>query len=234
MKTKLLLAGIILALSFSARATLYTYNYTSGFNNSGVIPDGNQGGWSDTRTISGIPFLQPADVDHTSTIVDVNVRLNISGGYNGDLYGYLVHSSGFTLLLNRIGRTSTDPFGNSGAGMNVTLDDQNGTDIHGASYTVLSGTYHPDGRQVDPATVLDTDIRQNSGNPLAAMNGLDANGTWTLFLSDTASGDTSTLVSWGLDIEVVPEPTTWALIVFGVIAVVASLYRWLSRPMVTG
>jgi hypothetical protein len=38
------------------------------------------------------------------TITDVNVGLQLSGGWNGDLYAYLVHSSGFAVLLNRVGR----------------------------------------------------------------------------------------------------------------------------------
>ncbi|MCX6894794.1 MAG: PEP-CTERM sorting domain-containing protein, partial [Verrucomicrobia bacterium] len=42
----------------------------------------------------------------------------------------------------------------------------------------------------------------------------NVNGTWTLFLADMSGGDVSTLVSWGLNVSVVPEPTTWALIGF--------------------
>ena len=32
------------------------------------------------------------------------MTLNLSGGWNGDLYAYLVHNSGFAVLLNRVGR----------------------------------------------------------------------------------------------------------------------------------
>jgi len=48
-----------------------------------------------------------------------------------------------------------------------------------------------------------------------SFNGLNPNGTWTLFFADLSGGDASTLVSWGLDIAAVPEPTTWALVGFG-------------------
>src|SRR6185295_644809 len=121
MKKQILAGLFVMALASAANATLYTYDYTSGFSGGGVIPDGNVTGWSDTRNISGIPNLGPNDAD---VITDVNVRVNISGGYNGDLYGYLVHSSGFAVLLNRVGRTSSDAFGYANTGFNVTLDGQ--------------------------------------------------------------------------------------------------------------
>src|ERR1051325_4446840 len=88
MKTKLLTGLFVFAGLTAARATLYTYDFNSGFNNGGAIPDGNPTGWSDTHAIS---LALPGD-GTTTQINDVNVRLNISGGYNGDLYGYLVHS----------------------------------------------------------------------------------------------------------------------------------------------
>src|SRR5437763_417757 len=100
---KLILTLAVLTMALAARATLYSIDYTSGFANSGVIPDGNAAGWSDSRTVS-LTLPDPAD-GTTTEITDVNVRLNISGGYNGDLYGYLVHSSGFAVLLNRSGKT---------------------------------------------------------------------------------------------------------------------------------
>jgi hypothetical protein len=55
-----------------------------------------------------------------------------------------------------------------------------------------------------------------------AFGGANANGTWTLFLADLSGGDISTLVSWGMDISVVPEPITYALLAFG--AAIATLF----------
>lgn len=231
MKLKIFLAVIVASVAVSARATLYTYDFTSDFANSGVIPDGNSSGWSDTRSISGI----------SDVITDVNVRLNISGGYNGDLYGYLVHSTGYAVLLNRAGKTSGDSFGYGDAGFNITLDGQASTynkDIHlynaatpapTFSSGQLTGTWLEDGRNEDPADVVDTDSRTAL---LSSFNALSANGTWTLFLADLSAGDTSTLVSWGLDISVVPEPTTWALGIFGASAAAGGLWRrrQKSRP----
>lgn len=209
-----------------AEATLYTYTFSSGFANDGVIPDGNVTGWSDTRTIS--------DISGDDTLLDVNVRLTISGGYNGDLYGYLVHGSGFAVLLNRVGRTSGNAFGYGDAGLSVTFNDEatEATDIH--LYQTVSGYnigglthWRPDGRNVNPATVLDTDSRTAL---LSSFNGLGANGSWTLFLADVSSGAQSTVVSWGLDLEVVPEPVNVALGVFGGMALVVGLgRRWVLK-----
>jgi len=48
-----------------------------------------------------------------------------------------------------------------------------------------------------------------------AFSGKDPNNTWTLFFADTAAGDQTTLTSWSLNITAVPEPTTWAGLIFG-------------------
>jgi len=210
----------------AAQATLYTYGWNSGFTGGGVIPDGNTAGFTDTRTV---PDLFDKYVGDTAEIVDVNVRLRIDGGYNGDLYGYLVHSTGFAVLLNRSGRTGSDPFGYADAGFNITLDGSAATDIHsygGNSGNQLTGTWQADARNVDPATVTDASSRSAY---LSSFNTLDADGSWTLFLADMSGGDVSTLVSWGLDIEVVPEPTTWALIGFTVLFLAVTMVRMLQQ-----
>src|SRR5438105_1343509 len=105
---------LLLALAGTAQAAVYTYN--SGFANGGVIPDGNPVGMSDTRTIS--------DWAANSHITDINVSINVSGGWNGDLYAYVSHgSTGFAVLLNRVGRTSSSSFGYGDAGFNITFAD---------------------------------------------------------------------------------------------------------------
>src|SRR5437867_245572 len=85
------------AITLSTHAAVYQNVYNSGFANGGSIPDGNPTGWSDSRTLSGISDFN---------IIDVQVKLNISGGYNGDLYGYLSHSGVLVPLLNRVGVTA--------------------------------------------------------------------------------------------------------------------------------
>ena len=211
----------------SAQPVNYSFSFTNGFNNGGAIPDGNVTGWSDTRVISGIPGTN----DGTSEILDVNVLLTLSGGFNGDLYGYLVHSSGFAVLLNRPGRTGGNAFGYSDAGMNLKFDDSaaNG-DIHqyqsvgGYAVSLNDGSaWAPDGRNVNPATVNGTETPTSL---LASFNGLDLNGSWTLFLADLSVGETSTVAHWGVEVVAAPEPATWAL--FG-IGLACGGWRFLRR-----
>jgi subtilisin-like proprotein convertase family protein len=176
--------------------------------------------------------------DFTSSITrlgNVNVTLNISGNFNGDLFGYLSHDSGFSVLLNREGRSATSSLGYSDGGMNVTLSDSavNG-DIHtyrlklsGNNNTALNGpltgTWLPDARNVDPGSVLDTSARTAFLNSFYTLN---PNGKWTLFLADLSPGGTSTLVSWGLEVTTIPEPANVTLMVLGGFGLLFASRRW--------
>ena len=186
--------------SASAAVTLETW--TTGFTAGGVVPDGNPVGWFDTRTLSGIT---------TTSITDVNVQLSITGDWNGDLYVYVQHLSGISILLNRTGKTSGDPFGASSEGFNVLFDDTGANgDSHinftGAAIT-SGGGWAPDGRHVSPSTVLDSDSRTHL---LSGFNGMDPNGSWTLFVADMSGDGTAPVVTqWGLEvtsISAIPEP----------------------------
>jgi len=50
------------------------------------------------------------------------------------------------------------------------------------------------------------------GGPLSAFNGLNAAGEWTLTVTDGDGGDVLTLLGFDLIVQVVPEPTTGALL----------------------
>jgi len=168
------------------------------WNVSTAIPDNDDVGFADTRTIN---------VPDITEIENVTVGLHFTGGWNGDLYAYLVHGSGFAVLLNRPGRSLSYPDGSATVGMEVTFDDSAFADLHTAipmSGGSVIGTYQPDGRITDPLDVLDTDPRPAM---LSSFIGLDANNTWTLFVADQAAGETSTLQSWTLTITGVPEPS---------------------------
>ena len=218
MKFKATFLALALLMSVSAHAALFTLS--SGTLNT-AVPDGNVNGLQSTLTFNDAYF---------DNVLDVNVRLNISGGYNGDLYVYLTHGSGISILLNRTGRTLANSFGYGDAGFNIELDDAGATDIHaygGNGGAQLTGTYQPDARNSDPLLVLQIAPRNAFLN---AFNGLDANGGWTLFVADVSGGDVSTLVSWELDITAVPEPTTIALGLFGgVLALGGGLRAWRRR-----
>jgi hypothetical protein len=203
MRNNFLAIGLLLlALAPLARADFSgTFGPSSpGWQNGGVIPDGSFVGWSDTRAVSGL----------AGAITDVTVTLNLSGGWNGDLYAYLTHGDGFAVLLNRVGRSGTSGLGYGDAGMNVTLDDTALVNIHnyeGGFVPTLS--YQSDGRNVNPVTGNLTPLGSGPATLSAAFGGMTTgNGNWTLFVADVSGGDVSTVTSWGLEIAAVPEPAS--------------------------
>jgi subtilisin-like proprotein convertase family protein len=208
MKRILLLAPLMAALA--ANATLYTTNWSSGFANGTVVPDNNLSGWSDTRTVSTMPG---------GTFNALAVTLNLSGGWNGDLYAYLVHDTGFSVLLDRVGTgvSGVSSFGYGDAGMNVTLA-ATGTSIHqyGGDSTFSAA---PGG----------TWMTDNASGSLSTFLSTSPNGTWSLFIADLSGGGVTTVQSWGLqmDIVAVPEIETW------VAAALAGAFGafWLNRQM---
>lgn len=205
MKRILALSLAALAIHLSAAAAEpVLYSFESGFADGGSIPDGDLTGWQDTRTIS--------DFADGLSITDVNVTLTISGGWSGDLYGYLLHDTGFAVLLNRTGHTDGNSAGYGDPGFNVTIDDDlANSDIHlyqlfSATYNSvgqLLGSWQSDARDVHPLTVLDTDPRTAT---LDSFNTLNPNGEWMLYLADVSSGEQSTITGWSMQITVVPEP----------------------------
>jgi subtilisin-like proprotein convertase family protein len=188
----LLTALLLGASAFGLRAQLSETNRFLAVNK--PIPDGTLAGVHDVRTIaSDIVFIS-----------SIRVRLNISGNFNGDLYGYIRHSSGLAILLNRPGRSSTNAYGYSDAGLDITLADDASNDIHPSRSLVvpavgspLTGTWQPDARYVSPRLVTEASARSAF---LSAFNGLSASGDWTLFLADLDLGGTNFLNSWSLEI----------------------------------
>ena len=163
-----------------------------------AIPDNSDVGFSDTRSLS---------VPDITEIQNLTVELNFSGGCSGDLYAYLVHDGGFSVLLNRPGRSLLNPDGSAASSLDVTFDDAAPTDIHLAIPMTggALGLYQPDGRATDPLLVEAGDPR---GAMLSSFTGLDASGAWTLFVANQAAGSTATLQSWSLSVTGVPEPAT--------------------------
>jgi hypothetical protein len=174
------------AMAISVHATFYT----SGTLNS-AVPDGNTNGWVKSIVVSG----------ESGTIVpgSLQVNLNLTGGWNGDLYAYLVNSSGgFAVLLDRVGQgTGSEPtftYGYGTAGMNVWLADS-------TLYPSIDTTAAP--------TSGGTYSRNGYAGSLGSF--VNPNGTWSLFMADLNGGGVTTVQSWGLqmDIVVVPEVETW-------------------------
>jgi hypothetical protein len=192
-------------VALNASAALYTTNWSTGWDNGTVVPDNNYSGWTDTRTISG----------QSGTINSLAVNLNLSGGWNGDLYAYLVNNTGgYAVLLDRPGYVNSG-YGYGDPGFNITLG-ATGNPIE--SYQAYSPSYNGNGQLLGNF--------QWQSNPTAFV---DPNGTWTLFIADLNAGDMTTVLEWGLamDIAAVPEPATLAGMMFG-----AGLgVLWLARSI---
>ena len=206
MKT-IILSIITISALLPAQAALYSIGNVNGSGTSlnQTIYDANPSGITSALTLSG----------EGSSLSAVTVTLNISGGYNGDLYGYLSYNGTLVTLLNRVGTGSGSPlksaFGFSTAGFNnVTLDD-----------AATGGNIH----NVQNPGSLPTVSYTADGGSLASFSGMDPNGTWTLFFADLAGGNESTLNGWSLDITAVPEPMNVALAFFGGILVVTGGIR---------
>ncbi len=211
LKTLLIIGVLALGLHQTAASITTTVNT--------VVPDDNRSGISSTINVSS---------DITS-ITNVNIRLNISGGFNGDLYAYLTHDGATAILLNRIGTGGGNTWGFADAGMNAWFQDSGSLgNIHTNGTGGLlntSSTFTPDGRYADPSDVTAV----NAATPshfLSSFNGSQAFGAWTLFVADVSGGAESTLNSWELEIQGVPEPVNVALGIFGGLFCVIHLQRW--------
>lgn len=223
MKSHLILGSLsaLLLAALPTHAQLHTETYN--FNGINLdIPDGSVVGAADVQTLD-------TQVD---VISDITVHLTIEdspGGdplaYNGDVYAYLSHESGFAVLLNRLGRILGVDLGYGDDGVDIMLNDAAPDgDIHLYQDTVvpgsglpLTGLWAPDGRNVDPVNVLNTDPRTAL---LSSFNGLNADGTWTLFVADLESGAQHRVSDWSMDITGVPEPGTASLLALGTLALV--------------
>jgi subtilisin-like proprotein convertase family protein len=203
----------VLAFAPTVFAGTTVYSWTG----SQAIPDNNA---------NGVAYSFYLNTPTPETVTSVSVSLNIAGGWNGDLYAYLSHGSGFSVLLNRIGRTALNPDGSPVSGLNATFSDSFATDIHTFNGAVVSGNFAPDGRAVSPYAVLDTDARTALLNSFV---GLNSGGMWTLFIADVSPIAVSTVQGWSVTINTVPvpEPGTLAILSVGVFAL-----AWRKRRQV--
>jgi hypothetical protein len=232
MKRILTIAAVNLA-AVGAWAQVYTtnsYNLTS--TGTAAIPDGNLAGVMETFNVSGVGSLQ--------SIANVQLSLDIAGGYNGDLYAYLTGPGGqLAVLLNRVGvsQSANNLTGYANPGFYVTFDDA-GLNIHGYGNTPpvngngqVTGTWAPDGRNINPQSTPGVFDSASTAANFAVFNGLNngsLNGSWTLFLADVVAdgfAPTLNLNDATLTITTVPEPQTMALAISGGLVLLAATRR---------
>jgi subtilisin-like proprotein convertase family protein len=130
-------------------------------------------------------------IPDSTTIADLDVRLDITHTYDGDLTATLIAPGGQrTTLLNRIG----------GSGNNFTgtiLDSQAALPLTSGA-APFSGRFRPAG-------------------DLNGLAGLSAAGVWTLEISDQASGDAGSLTGWSLEIAAPATPAVFSVLDDGVL-----------------
>ena len=191
---------ITFALLLAAGSAEANVTLSQTFTTASPIPDGNP-----------VPTQYAGAFNQTggnSPVLFVTVSLNVSGGYNGDLYAYLVAPNGSTVML--LNQPGSNLFGAAGNSMNIILAD--GTTDHGSIQNpgdgYLTGSY-------------------NAAGSLSTFNGSQANGSWSLFFADMNSGGgTSTLNGWSLNVTVVPEPVLVALAIFAAMLTAWAGLKW--------
>src|SRR5207245_1018581 len=84
---------LLVSTLFHLQGALAQSSSSASYSVNSPIPDNDASGLSST-----VMFASP----QISSIETMNVTLNITGGFNGDLYAYLTHGSGSAVLLNRV------------------------------------------------------------------------------------------------------------------------------------
>jgi subtilisin-like proprotein convertase family protein len=137
-----------------------------------------------TADATGLPLAIPDSpaagitsdivIANVETVADVNVLLNITHTYDGDLDIYLMGPDGTTVELSTDNGSSGDNF------VDTVFDDDAATPISGGT-APFTGSFQPE-------------------TPLSVLNGKSAAGTWQLTITDDAGGDTGTLDGWQLQL----------------------------------
>ena len=220
MKNSVLIA-LLTGLLFFALAAEATQTNPVNLTPGVTIPNANPVGISESFDITGA----------TGVVQDVSINLNISGGFNGNLYAYLTGPEGqLAVLFNRVGVTAGNPYGYFDSGFNLTLDGAATNNIHdyqsigySTSSGQVTGIWQADGRNISPTNSGSVFDSAPTTSGLNVFQGTAATGVWTLFVAEFGSaGDTVTLNDAGITVLTAPEPGTWALLGTGV----AVMYFW--------
>ncbi len=130
-----------------------------------AIPDNTPAGVSSTVMVSS-----PYDV------IDVNVLVNITHTYTGDLDLFLIGPDGTSVELSSDNGSSGNNF------TNTLFDDDAATSVTSGT-APFTGSYQPE-------------------QPLSVLNGQPASGDWIFKAVDDAGVDTGTIDSWQLQLTV--------------------------------
>jgi subtilisin-like proprotein convertase family protein len=135
-----------------------------------AVPDNNPSGLTSAIVVSGSGI---------ASVTDINVILNITHTRTSDLRLSLIGPNSTEILLGNARGGNGDDYGGAVTPVRHTVFDMDATQSITAGVASFRGTFRPEG-------------------DLTALNGLPADGTWTLKVVDNASGETGTLNSWSL------------------------------------
>ncbi|WP_108836643.1 VPLPA-CTERM sorting domain-containing protein [Tateyamaria sp. Alg231-49] len=182
------LAGTI-ALASDAEAATYTNSLNI------TVPGSDTDGPAD-------PFPSTIDVTESGLIIGLTVDIfGLSHTYPDDVFLGLASPDGTTVIL------MNDALGENGiVNVDLTFDDAASSAIPNTG-TIVSGTYSTGSYGPLPGN-LPADIPTfTAGGDLSDFVGLEANGTWSLFVLDDHIFDTGSISGgWALNIEVAPVP----------------------------
>ncbi len=173
--------GAVLDFDVSVTATeggpfLYSFQHDVG---QSLEPAGLPAGIPDANATGVTSTLAVGD---NVTLTDVNVRVQISHTYVGDLMIRLRSPNGtIYTLLDRPG-VPASTYGCSNDNMDVTFDSASGVNLE--SYCAGSNPWYTG--VAAPVTSLN------------GLNGQSSQGNWDLIVSDHAGSDTGSIVSWEL------------------------------------
>lgn len=140
----------------------------------------------------GLPIDSTAVVSNTitvsesGTVADIDVTVDISHSWIGDLQVTLSHGGASVMIIDRPGVPSISNFGCSQDDLLVTLDDE-----------ATAGAIEDQCPAPGPVTGVFT-----PNNSLSAFDGFEASGDWTLSIDDRQGGDEGFLNEWSLAISV--------------------------------
>lgn len=217
MKKVLALAGVA-ALGVGAFAQ-FTYSGPGG-----SIPDGSG------SATSGTPFVSTVNVTTSLPVLEVWVSFEaLAHTWVGDVHMTLTAPNMTTMhIMSRPGRGSASTFGYSSdfvAANSYTFRDGGVALFNVAPPAIIpSGIYEASSNPNPPAT----NTNPYSYTPtsfIASFGGINPQGIWTLEVTDWAGGDTGSIGSWTLHVDVVPEPATLAAVGLGLAALAARRRR---------
>jgi len=122
--------------------------------------------------VDNTTFTSVLTVTDDDTVLDVDVRLNATHTYTGDLDIFLIGPNDIRVEL-------TSDNGGSGENFVDTIFDDEATAAITGGSAPFTGRYQPEGS-------------------LATLDGIPANGAWTLEVTDDAGADQGELVEWTL------------------------------------